>query len=118
MISKTEISKRIKKKRNPEIVEIISLAKKNNLLYLAKKLSGPRGNYKNINLDDLEKVKGDKVLVVGKILGSGDISRKISIAALGFSKNAKNKLEKAGCDVKTIKEVLDKNKKLEGVKII
>ena len=118
MISKTQISKRIKKKRNPEIVETINLAKKNNLLDLAKKLSGPRGNYKTINLDDLEKVKGDKILVVGKVLGSGEINRKMSIWALGFSEKARDKLKKAGCDIKTIKEVLDKNKTLEGVNII
>jgi len=118
MISKTKISKRTKKKRNPEIVETISLAKKNNLLELAKKLSGPRGNYKTINLDDLGKIEGDKVLVVGKVLGSGEINRKIGITALGFSEKARDKLKKAGCDIKTIKEALDKNKTLEGVQII
>ena len=118
MISKTQISKRTRNKRNPEIIETIELAKKNNLLDLAKKLSGPRGNYKNVNLNDLEKIEGDKLMVIGKVLGSGDISKKIGIAALAFSKNAKNKLEKAGCDIKTIKEALDKNKNLEGVKII
>lgn len=118
MISKTEISKRIRKKRNPEIVETINLAKKNDLLDLAKKLSSPRGNYKNINLDELEKVEGDKILVVGKILGDGEINKKIGIAALGFSEKARDKLEKAGCDIKSIKTALEKNAKLEGVTII
>src|SRR3989344_7524316 len=107
MISKTQISKRIIKKKNPEIVETINLAKKNNLLDLAKKLSGSRKNYKNINLDELNKIEGNEILVVGKILGSGNINKKMGIAALGFSDKAKEKLEKAGCDIKSIKEAIN-----------
>ena len=118
MISKTQISKRTSRKRNPEIVETIELAKKNNLLDLAKKLSGPVRLYKQVNLDELKDFEGDKVMVVGKVLGSGDINRKIDISALGFSEKAKEKLKKAGCDIKTIKEVIDKNPKLEGFEII
>ena len=118
MISKTQISKRTVRKKNSEIVETINLAKKNNHLELAKKLSGPRNNYKNINLDELQKIVGDKILVIGKILGSGNINKKIGIAALGYSHQAKDKLKKVGCDIKTIKEALEKNNKLTGVKII
>ena len=118
MISKTQISKRVKRKTNPELVETIALAKKNNLLELAKKLSGPTRMQKKINLDDLNKLKEEKVLVVGKVLGDGKIKKKIKIAALGFSESAKEKLKKAGCKTLTIKQAIEKNKKLEGVKII
>lgn len=118
MISKTQITKRTDKKRNPEIMETINLAKKNNLLDLAKKLSAPRSQYKNVNLDDLEKAEGDKILVVGKVLGSGSISKRIGIAALGFSDSARDSLNKAGCDVKSIKMAIEKNPKMEGVTIL
>jgi large subunit ribosomal protein L18e len=117
-ISKTTITKRTGKKRNPEIMETINLAKKNNLLDLAKKLSAPRSQYKNINLDELSKVEGDKILVVGKILGSGEISRKIGVAALGFSQSAKESLNKAGCDLKSVRTAIEKNPKMEGVTVI
>jgi large subunit ribosomal protein L18e len=117
-ISKTTLSKRTKTKRNLEIIETINLAKKNNLLDLAKKLSAPRSQYKNINLDELEKAKGDKILVIGKILGSGNISRKIGIAALGFSESARESLNKAGCELKSIRTAIEKNPKMEGVTII
>lgn len=117
-ISKTQISKRKKKKTNPEIVETIELAKKNNLLDLAKKLSSSQKFYKKINLDELNKIKDEKIIVVGKILGSGEIDRKFSVNALGFSSSAKKKLVKVGCNFGTIKQELEKNKKLEGVKII
>ena len=106
MISKTKISKRTKAKRNPEIMETINLAKKNDLLDLAKKLSAPRSQYKNVNLDELDNVEGDKIIVVGKVLGSGEIKRKIRVAALGFSDSAKDSLNKAGCDVKSIKDLI------------
>jgi len=118
MISKTQINKRLQKKRNIEIVETVHLAKKHNLLDLAKKLSAPASQYIKINLDKLNEIKGDKVLIVGKILGQGDINRKFSVSALGFSEQAREKLKKAGCDVKTIKQEIELNKKLEGVEIL
>ncbi len=118
MISKTQISKRIKKKTNPELVETIELAKKNNLLDLGKKLSGPTRLQTKINLDDLNKLKESEFLVVGKVLGKGEINKKIKIAALGFSEQAKEKLKKAGCEIFTVKQGIEKNKKLEGVKVI
>ena len=117
-ISKTKISKRQKRKTNSELVETIELAKKNNLLELAQKLSGPTRLQSRINLDNLNKIKDDKIIIVGKVLGSGDINKKITICALGFSGSAINKLKKAGCEFRTIKQEIEKNKKLEGVKII
>lgn len=118
MISKTKIHKRMQRKRNPELVNTILLAKKNNLLELAKRLSAPTRKQSSINLEELNKLKEDKVIVVGKVLGSGEIKKKTSIAALGFSKQAKEKLKKAGCEVKTIKQEIEKNSKLTGVKIL
>lgn len=118
MISKTQISFREKRKTNPILVETIELAKKSNLLELAKRLSGPRRLQTKINLMDLEKVEANKILVVGKVLGEGEIRKKISVSALAFSEQAKEKLKKAGCEMKTIKEEIEKNKKLEGVKVI
>jgi len=116
-ISKTQISKRILKKRNPELVETIELAKEKGLLEIAKKLSGPKSNYANVNLEDLDKIKEDKILVAGKVLGNGEIKSKKKIIALGFSESAKEKLKKAGCEIKSIKDEI-KNNKLEGVKVI
>ena len=118
MISKTKINKRKERKRKTELVETIEIAKKANLLDLAKKLSGPTKLQKKVNLEDLDKLKENQVLVVGKILGQGNINRKIKISALGFSESAKEKLKKAGCEMNEIKQELEKNKKLEGVKII
>src|SRR3989344_4433533 len=118
MISKTKIDQRVENKRNPEIVETIILAKKNNLLELAKKLSYPNSHYVSVNIDRLNNIKENKVIVVGKVLGSGEINKKISIAAFGFSETAKEKLKKAGCEMKSIKKEILNNPKLEKVEII
>ena len=108
----------MKRKRNPELIETIKLAKKNNLLKLGKKLTGSTRQYKRINIGELDKMKENNLIIVGKILGSGEIKRKISIFALDFSEQAKEKLKKAGCEFKTIKEGIAKNPKLENVKIL
>ena len=118
MMSKTQISKRVKRKTNPELVETIELAKKNNQLELAKKLSGPTRLQSKVNVEDLNKLKESKIIVAGKVLSQGEIGRKIKVAALGFSEGAKEKLKKAGCEINTIKQELESNKRLEGVKLL
>jgi len=118
MISKTKISERVKRKTSPELVKTIELAKKNDLLELAKKLSGSTRQQKRINLDELNKLKENKILVVGKVLGQGDIEGKKEISALGFSKQAEEKLKKAGIQIKSIKQEIESNNKLTDVKIL
>lgn len=118
MISKTQINKRKIKKTNPELIATIELAKKNNLLVLAKKLAGPTRLQLRLNLDKIDELKENKILVVGKVLGQGEINRKISISALGFSEQARDKLKKANCEIKTIKQEIKDNPELTGVKVI
>ena len=116
-MSKTKISRRTKRKTNIELAETINLAKKKNLLELAKKLSTSTRRQSKINLEQLNKIKEAKIIIPGKVLGSGNINKKMSVIALSFSASAKEKLKKAGCEVKTIKQELEKEN-LHGVKII
>jgi large subunit ribosomal protein L18e len=118
MISKSQISKRVKKKTNVELVRTVELAKKNNHLDLAKKLTTPRKRQIKINVGMLNEIKEDKIAVPGKVLGTGNISKKLSVYALDFSEEAKNKLKKAGCEFRTIRQEIEKNPKLTGVKVI
>jgi large subunit ribosomal protein L18e len=118
MISRTRIHDRMRRKRNPILAETILLAKKSGNLKLAHKLSGPTKLQLSVNLSELQELKEDKIIVVGRVLGSGDIKRKITVAALGFSKQAKEKLKNAGAEAITIKHEIEKNPKLTGVKII
>ena len=99
----------MQRKTNPELVETILLAKKNNQLELAKKLSSSTKTQSKINLDDLNKLKESKIIVVGKVLGKGEIEKKIEIAAISFSESAENKLKKSGSKIMIIKEAIKNN---------
>ena len=60
----------------------------------------------------------NKILILGKVLGEGQINKKISIIALNFSKSAIEKLKEKKCEIKTIFEELITNPKLKNIKII
>ncbi|MDD5193426.1 MAG: uL15 family ribosomal protein [Candidatus Nanoarchaeia archaeon] len=117
-ISNTLIKHREKRKTNSALVETIEIARKKGLLELAKRLSGPTRKQTKINIGELSRLKEKDLMVVGKVLGEGEIEHKLKISALAFSKQAMEKLKKAGCEIKIIKEEIEKNPKLEGVKII
>ena len=103
----------MKKKTNPELAEAIYLAKKTNS-ELASAISVPTRQQAKINLEDIEKSKETTVIVPGKVLSLGEVSKKIKVYALGFSANAKAKLDKAGCETKTIFEALKAGEQIKG----
>ena len=121
MISKTKISKRIMRKQNPEIVETILAAKKHKKwVKVAQIISGSRRKYLSTNLNEIDEKtrEGDTIIVIGKVLGSGEINKKIRVCALDFSESAKKKLIKVKADLVTILEEINKNKNAEGIKIL
>jgi large subunit ribosomal protein L18e len=119
-ISKTSILKKTKKKTNSTLVETIRLANKNNLLEVSKKLARPARMQLKTNLGKIneEAKEGETIMLPGKVLGDGDIDKKIKISAFSFSKSAKEKLEKNGCKFNTIKQEINENPTLKGVRII
>tara|TARA_Y100000034_G_C6891791_1_gene410381 strand:+ start:895 stop:1263 length:369 start_codon:yes stop_codon:yes gene_type:complete len=121
MISKTKIFKRVKRKNSSEIVETLTACRKNNSwMKVGKKISGSRKGYDSINLKriDSETKEGDTVVVVGRVLGSGDISKKVRICALGFSKTAEEKLSAVKGELVSVLEEIKKNPKAEGVRLL
>jgi len=111
----------MKRKRNPELVETIIRAKKNDMwLEVASVLSSPRRRKIEINLDEIEEKtkEGDTIIVPGKVLGKGDVSKKIRVAALSFSEKAKEKLKNKNCEVVSILEEIKINPEARGVKIL
>ncbi len=121
MKSKTLIEKQMKRKLNPEIVETIIKAKKNSAwLEVADILSRPRKKSISINLDKIEREskEGDTMVVPGKVLGVGDISKKIRIVALSFSEEARKKLKEKNCEVVSILEEIKINPKAQGIRIL
>ena len=120
-LSLTKIKTKARKKTNPELVETIFSARKNpSWIKLANVLSGPTNKYSSVNLGEIDaKTKeGDTILVPGKVLSSGDISKKVRIVALSISSSAKDKLKKTKSEFATISEEIKKNPKANGLKII
>jgi large subunit ribosomal protein L18e len=121
MISKTKISKRNEKKRNLELVETVNLCKKNEAwIKICQYLLVPKRKRTNMNLERINKESkdGDIIIVPGKVLSQGDISKKIKIVALKYSESAQEKLSKAKIDYSYIVDELKKNPKAQGVKIL
>ena len=71
---------------------------------------------REVNLEKINRVtkQNDVIVVPGKVLGTGTLNHKVTVAAFSFSESAKKKLE----NVLSIPELLKKNPKGSGVKII
>ena len=87
---------------------------------VALRLEKSRSNRAEPNLSRLSRyaAEEDIVLVPGKLLGSGDVSGKPSVAAYSVSTGARSKIEAAGGRVLTIRELMDENPGGKGVKIL
>jgi large subunit ribosomal protein L18e len=59
-----------------------------------------------------------KVLVPGKVLGSGMVAKKVTVGAWSFSASAKQKIESKGGSAITIEQFLKKYPKGSGVTIV
>lgn len=61
---------------------------------------------------------GETVLVPGKVLSVGEITKKIDVAAWSFSQEAKNKINAAKGKVLSISELFHKNPEGKNVRIL
>ena len=86
---------------------------------IAKRLEKPRRHYAEVNLSKINRysVVNDTIVVPGKVLSAGAIEKPVTIAALGFSKKAYEKISSCGKCV-SIDELMEANPKGSGVKII
>ena len=60
---------------------------------------------------------GDVIVVPGKVLGTGDINHKVTVAAFDFSKSAAEKIKNAKGNTMTIQELVQKNPKGKDVRV-
>ncbi len=119
--SKTKIEQQSQKKNNPQLVETIRAAKKTSSkfwLEIAGVLSSPRRNAIALNLNEIEKItkEGDSIVIPGKILSQGEISKKIAVIAFGFSEKAREKLLKTKSLAVNMIDEIKKNPEAKGLK--
>ena len=121
IISRTKIKSRVRKKTNPELVETIREAMKHSQWKeIAKKLSSSTRNYSSLNLSEIDRQakEGDTIIIIGKVLSKGELTKRIRICARSFSHTAMLKLKEAKSETVTILDEIKKNPKAEGIKII
>ena len=121
MISKTTLETRIRRKTHPSLVKTLVLTKKNPAWQrISQIISGSTRKHLSVNLSYLEEhsKEGDTVVVPGKVLGSGMLTKKIRICALSFSTAALEKMKQSKSEALSIHDEVAKNPKAQGVKII
>ncbi|HEX55152.1 MAG: 50S ribosomal protein L18e [Candidatus Altiarchaeales archaeon] len=87
---------------------------------VAEELSRSRRNRRVLNLWKLNRYAndGETVIVPGKVLGDGNLNKKLNVAAFKFSESAKEKINNSGSEFMTIDELMKKNPTGRNVKII
>ena len=87
---------------------------------VACRLERPLRNWPEVHLSRIDQYVAEKeiALVPGKVLSPGNLSKKVSVAAWAFSEKSKEKIEAAGGKVMTIEELVAKNPKGTGVRIL
>lgn len=87
---------------------------------LAKKLNRPNRKGYEVNLFRLEKNAPAKstIVVPGSVLGTGQITKPLTVAALRFSSGAEEKIKKAGGHTMGIESFIGEKKSGKGVLIM
>ena len=115
------------KTTNPELIQLITLLKKESRekqaaiwLDIAEYLSKTRSQRITVNLSTINRntKRADTVIVPGKLLGSGTINHAVTVASFGVSEKAKVKLAAAKAKYVSIPELLEKNPKGANIRII
>ena len=87
---------------------------------LADRLQKPERIRAEVNLGKIERFSeaGETIVVPGKVLAAGELTKKLNIAALNFSAGAEEKILKAGGKAFTLQELIEKNPKGKDLKIL
>ena len=87
---------------------------------IAKRLEKPRRNWAETNLSKLDRyaAEGETILVPGKVLAAGNITKKITVAAYSFSAAAEEAINAAGGKTMTIAALMAENPKGSKVRIM
>jgi len=95
MKSNTKLSKQAKKKEIELKALILALKKKYPII--ARYMSFPKRKAIAVNLDKIEKYSkaGETIVVPGKVLSKGNLSKKISIVAYKVSDSALSKIKES-----------------------
>jgi len=114
------------KTTNPQLLEAIRMLRKTSRTYdvdiwraLSEELLRHKHSRVSVNLSRISRSlkDGEIAAVPGKVLGTGNPG-KISVAAFNFSEMARKKIEEKGGECFSLEELVERNPKGSGVRII
>jgi large subunit ribosomal protein L18e len=87
---------------------------------IADDLSKPTRQRRIVNLSKIDRVTKDNetIVVPGKVLGTGELNHKITIAAYNFSRSALEKIQKSQSICYSLPDFMKKNPKGSNTRII
>ena len=86
----------------------------------ASRLSKPRRSWAEVNISRISRYakKDEVILVPGRLLGSGNIDKSVTVASFHSSETARRKITDSGAVILTIEELMNKNPKGSRVRIM
>lgn len=112
---------------NPELIELISFLRKQSAKAeapiwrdIADRLSRSKRRRIAVNISRINRYTspGETIIIPGKVLGAGSLDHPVKVAAFRFSKQSREKIRRAKGACMTIRELVKKNPKGSGLKII
>ena len=90
------------------------------VFYADRNLEKSSKNWPEVNLNRISKYTGEKetALIPGKVLSTGELTKKVSIAAWSFSEKSQEKITKAGGKHMSIEELVKNNPKGKDIRIL
>lgn len=113
----------MKCKDNPVLATLIdSLSKEKKPVWkrVMNELSRSRRQKVEVNLSKIERYggEGSTILIPGTVLGSGTLSKKMTIAAFRFSSSARKIIKESGGKAVTIENLMKTNPEGKGVVLL
>ena len=107
---------------NPILIETIETLEEADASFwndVAENLGKVNRKRPEVNISDIERntSEGDTVVVPGKVLGSGRLSKEVNVAAFKASSGAREQIEDEG-DFMFIQDLFEENPEAEGLKVI
>ena len=114
-------------KSNPRLTELIRLLKQTSRENevqiwsdIASRLEKSRNSYAEVNVSKINRYakEGEVLIIPGKVLGSGVVETKVTIAALSFSDAAVSKINKINGECISIEQLISRNPKGSHIRIL
>jgi len=121
MKSKARIERKARRKTSPALIGVIRDSKKlENWNQVSDLISSPKRKSIIFNLSEINDTakEGENIVVPGKVLSQGEISKKIRLIALRFSKMAEEKLLKSKTEFSYIKDEIKKNPQAKNLRVL